>query len=156
MEPKNTPGGVDFARAVAFYPGCRVPLETGRWASRVPLMVLIGATNDWTPAAPCADLAAQAKTQGEKVDIVVYPDAYHDFDQPDLPVHTVDGLAFTANGGGSTQYRDKSRGSRGRHQACRRFSRALKGSHPAKKDAAPCLPFGNETQAASLQLGTCH
>lgn len=100
VEPKNAPDGVDFARAIAFYPGCRVPLETGRWASRMPLMVLIGAADDWTPAAPCSDLAAKAKADGEQVDIVVYPDAYHDFDHPDLPVHIVDDLAFTANGGG--------------------------------------------------------
>ena len=67
----------------------------------MPLLVLIGADDDWTPAAPCADLAAKAKAQGEKVDIVVYPHAYHDFDHPDLPAHTVDGLAFTANGSSS-------------------------------------------------------
>jgi dienelactone hydrolase len=67
----------------------------------MPLLVLIGADDDWTPAAPCADLAAKAKAQGEKVDIVVYPQAYHDFDHPDLPAHTVDGLAFTANGSSS-------------------------------------------------------
>ncbi|HEY8006884.1 MAG TPA: dienelactone hydrolase family protein [Methylocella sp.] len=101
VEPNNAPDGVDFARAIAFYPGCRVPLEHGRWASRMPLLVLIGADDDWTPAAPCADLAAKAKAQGEKVDIVVYPHAYHDFDHPDLPAHTVDGLAFTANGSSS-------------------------------------------------------
>jgi dienelactone hydrolase len=101
VEPKNAPGGVDFARAIAFYPGCRLPLESGRWASRRPLLVLIGAADDWTPAAPCEALAAEAKAQGEAVDIVVYPGAYHDFDHPALPFHTGDGLAFTANGGGS-------------------------------------------------------
>ncbi len=34
------------------------------------------------------------------MDIVVYPGAYHDVDHPDLPLHIVEGLAFTANGGG--------------------------------------------------------
>jgi dienelactone hydrolase len=101
VEPKNAPEGVDFARAAAFYPGCRTPLQTGRWRSRLPLLILIGADDDWTPAAPCADLAAQAEAAGENVDIIIYPKAYHDFDHPDLPVHVVEGLAFTANGGGA-------------------------------------------------------
>jgi dienelactone hydrolase len=33
--------------------------------------------------------------------IVVYPDAYHDFDHPKLAVHETADLAFTAAGGGS-------------------------------------------------------
>ena len=104
VQPRNSPtkanGGVDFARAIAFYPGCRTPLETGRWRTRLPLLVLIGAADDWTPAAPCSDLIAEAKSKGEPAEIVVYPDAYHDFDHPDLPVHVLEGLAFTADGEG--------------------------------------------------------
>jgi dienelactone hydrolase len=95
---KNAPSaGPDFARAIGFYPGCRVPLESGTWQTRMPLLILIGEADDWTPAAPCKDLVAGA---GAKARIVTYPDAYHDFDHPDLPVHTVDHLAFTATGSG--------------------------------------------------------
>ena len=101
VEPKHKPSGhPDFAKAVAFYPGCRVPLETGVWRTRLPLLVLIGAADDWTAAAPCADLVAAAKASGASADIVIYPSAYHDFDHPNLPVHTIDGLAFTASGTG--------------------------------------------------------
>ncbi len=100
VEPQRAPAGADFARAIAFYPGCRTPLESGRWRTRLPLLVLIGAIDDWTPAEPCAALVAQAKARGEPAEIVTYADAYHDFDHPDLPVHTVAGLAFTADGGG--------------------------------------------------------
>jgi dienelactone hydrolase len=100
VEPKNKPAGAaDFARAIAFYPGCRTPLETGRWSARVPLTILIGASDDWTPAAPCVDLGAAAKAAGESVEVVTYPGAYHDFDHPDLPLHTLSGLAFTGEGG---------------------------------------------------------
>jgi dienelactone hydrolase len=95
---KNAPStGPDFVRAIGFYPGCRVPLESGTWQTRMPLLILIGEADDWTPAAPCKDLVASA---GGKARIVTYPDAYHDFDHPDLPVHTVDHLAFTATGTG--------------------------------------------------------
>ena len=101
VEPKKAPHGADFVRAIAFYPGCRLPLESGRWRSRLPLLVLIGAADDWTPAAPCLTLVEQAKAAGENVDIVAYPGAYHDFDHPDLPVHEIKGLAFTGSGSGA-------------------------------------------------------
>jgi len=90
----------DFVKAVAFYPGCRVPAEHGDWHARLPLMILIGAADDWTPAAPCEALAAAAVKAGEPVSITVYPGAYHDFDHPDLSVHVTSGLAYTANGNG--------------------------------------------------------
>ena len=101
VEPKHAPrSGVDFAKAVAFYPGCRVPLETGQWKTRLPLLILIGTADDWTAAAPCVDLTTAAKSNSLPVDIVTYPNAYHDFDHPNLPIHTIDGLAFTASGTG--------------------------------------------------------
>jgi dienelactone hydrolase len=93
-------GRPDFAKAVAFYPGCRAPAERGTWHTRLSLMILIGAVDDWTPAAPCKSLAETAGAAGEPVSITVYPDAYHDFDHPNLPVHVIDGLAFTANSNG--------------------------------------------------------
>jgi dienelactone hydrolase len=99
--PKNAADRGDFARAIAFYPGCRVPLEKGRWASRIPLLILIGEADDWTPAAPCKALVEEASAHGEPVQIKTYADAYHDFDHPHLPVHVVDQLAFTASGKGS-------------------------------------------------------
>jgi len=34
------------------------------------------------------------------VSIIIYPGAYHDFDHPDLPIHEIEALAFTANGNG--------------------------------------------------------
>ncbi|WP_020174626.1 dienelactone hydrolase family protein [Methyloferula stellata] len=101
IAPKNVPAKGDFARAIAFYPGCRVPLENGRWHARLPLLILMGEADDWTPVAPCKTLAEEAAAQGEKVQIKTYPDAYHDFDHPNLPVHVVEHLAFTASGGGS-------------------------------------------------------
>jgi dienelactone hydrolase len=94
-------GRPDFARAVAFYPGCRPVVERGSWHARLPLLILIGEADDWTPAEPCKALAEAAKAAGDPVSIVTYPGAYHDFDHPDLPVRTHDGLAYTAGGGGT-------------------------------------------------------
>ena len=86
----------DFTRAVALYPGCRTLVEHGNWRSRLPLLILIGASDDWTPAARCNALAQQAAN----VSIVLYPGAYHDFDYPDMPLRTRSGLAYTADRSG--------------------------------------------------------
>src|SRR5262249_4862874 len=103
VEPRRAgkDGKPDFAAAVAFYPGCRVPGESGRWRSRLRLLVLIGGADDWTPAAPCEALVAAARADGDDVSIVGYPGAYHAFDHPDLPGRVVRGLAYTGNGSGA-------------------------------------------------------
>ena len=84
------PHGVDFARAVAFYPGCNVIARQG-YAPRLPVTILHGLADDWTAAAPCRAL------QG--VDFVGYPGAYHDFDHPHLALRKRK-AAFSANGSG--------------------------------------------------------
>ena len=79
----------DFRAAVAFYPAsCNVRRQGARWASAVPLLVLIGDGDVWTPAAPCRAVM-DAATSGTSVTMQVYAGAYHDFDWPDLPVHEV-------------------------------------------------------------------
>lgn len=93
-------GKPDFARAVAFYPGCRVQAETRSFNARLPLLILIGEADDWTPAAPCETLARLASGQGDAVEIRTYPNAFHDFDHPDRALTTHSGLAFTGSGTG--------------------------------------------------------
>ena len=78
-----------------------MPLESGRWRARLPLLILIGAADDWTPAPPCQALAAAGAAAGDRVSITVYPGAYHDFDHPNLPVRVVKGLAFAGSGNGT-------------------------------------------------------
>lgn len=77
--------GKGFAAAVAFYPGCTS--RNKRAASfhpYAPLLLLIGESDDWTPAAPCQALAESVAARGEPMHIVTYPDTYHDFDSPAL------------------------------------------------------------------------
>ncbi len=62
--------------AVAFYPGCEAELAR-HYAATGSTLLLVGEKDDWTPAAPCVELAA-APGSGTKV--IVYPDAYHGFD----------------------------------------------------------------------------
>ena len=65
------------AFAIAFYPGCEADLRRG-FESRTRLLMLVGESDDWTPAAPCHELARVA--QGVAPDIEVYAGAYHGFD----------------------------------------------------------------------------
>ncbi len=83
--------------AVAFYPACTRTLKNASWRPAVPLLILIGAADDWTPPAPCQALAARNKN----IKIILYPGAYHDFDVPRDPVHILTGLPFTKNGDGA-------------------------------------------------------
>ncbi|HEY7646033.1 MAG TPA: dienelactone hydrolase family protein [Hyphomicrobiales bacterium] len=95
-------GKPPFAKAIAFYPGCRSPLQKGGWKTATPLLILIGEADDWTPMQPCKDLAEQASRTGSApVSIVTYPGAYHDFDHPSLKVHSNEDLAYTGSGSGS-------------------------------------------------------
>jgi dienelactone hydrolase len=90
-----------FARAVAFYPGCRAMAERGTFGSGMPLLILVGDIDDWTGAEPCRALAAQARAKGgSSVEVVAYPGAHHDFDHPDMPLRTRRGLAYTTSGTG--------------------------------------------------------
>ncbi len=99
VRPKDTPKPEtpDFRAAVAFYPGCTSIADKGDWATRMPLLILMGEADDWTPAKPCKTLAA-ANPDGVK--LILYPGAYHDFDNEAQPLHELHGLAFTANGDG--------------------------------------------------------
>ena len=93
----------DLARAIAFYPGCRAQAESSSFRTRLPLLIMIGDADDWTPAAPCKALAEAAWARGEAIDLKLYPGAYHDFDHPGRPVTERRDLAFTADGSGTAR-----------------------------------------------------
>jgi dienelactone hydrolase len=70
-----------FAAAVGIYPGGCPSLAYER-AIR-PVLILIGANDDWTPARFCEAMAQNMRAQGADVSIIVYPDAVHYFDVED-------------------------------------------------------------------------
>lgn len=73
-------GQPSFRAFIPFYPYCN-PVFPERNRVSAPVRIHIGAADDWTPAKPCAELAASLKASGQDVAITVYPDAYHKFDQ---------------------------------------------------------------------------
>lgn len=99
VRPKDKPkaGSPDFRAAIAFYPGCTAMTKKDDWATRVPLLIVMGDADDWTPAKPCKELA---DANPDKVKLILYPGAYHDFDNEAQKLHELHGLAYTANDNG--------------------------------------------------------
>lgn len=77
--------GAPFQAAVAFYPGCGTrAARADAFHPNAPTLILMGESDDWTPAAPCKALAQSVSARGEPLGLITYHDAYHDFDNPAL------------------------------------------------------------------------
>jgi len=68
-----------FKVAAAFYPPCE---NLGAAELAIPTLILVGELDDVTPAADCERLAKAQPGDGADVKLVVYPGAYHLFDDP--------------------------------------------------------------------------
>jgi dienelactone hydrolase len=89
-----------FVASIGVYPG-GCPSLTYEQAMR-PVLILVGANDDWTPAGFCQAMV-QNMRQGGDVSIIVYPDAVHYFDVEDqrrVFLDNVDNLEKP--GGGAT------------------------------------------------------
>jgi dienelactone hydrolase len=77
-EPGTTRGDLKPAilGAIAIYPYC---IRTSQ-PFRVPLLVLIGDADDWTPMSLCESMADEIAANSAPVDLVVYPGATHSYD----------------------------------------------------------------------------
>lgn len=80
------PAGQPAFRAfLPFYPNCNASYPERHQVS-APVRIHAGEADDWTPARPCAELAASLRASGQDVQIEVYPGAHHAFDVPGLPL----------------------------------------------------------------------
>jgi dienelactone hydrolase len=68
-----------FQLVVAIYPHC-IPDRT----FNLPVMILIGERDDWASAAQCRKLEAHNREKEKKLNLVVYPNAFHSFDKPSV------------------------------------------------------------------------
>jgi dienelactone hydrolase len=67
--------------AVAFYPGCTRFNRLQDYSLAVPLLVMAGEADDWTPASACVSLRERLATRpGAPMELEVYPDSHHGFD----------------------------------------------------------------------------
>jgi dienelactone hydrolase len=85
-----------FAAAIVFYPGrCAAVLRASGWHSSSPLLLQLGAADNYTPPQPCMELASRAKARGsDDVDVDLYAGAYHLFDHPSMPAHPFTRIVF--------------------------------------------------------------
>ncbi len=79
--------------AVAYYPSCSQRFDRD---VAVPLLILIGDKDDWTPAEDCRRLQAAGFTRPALVETVYYPNARHSFDNParDRTVTVANGKSY--------------------------------------------------------------
>ena len=88
---------VSIRAFIMFYPSCggltKLPGST-------PILMLLGAKDDWALAAPCEALAKSATAAGRSVTAVVYPNARHHFDGAEVRRLTI--VADARGGRGAT------------------------------------------------------
>lgn len=76
-----------FAAAVAMYPGC-LNLSRTSYTPLAPLLLEVGAKDDWTPATYCRQLVETARKNGGNAELDAYSNAHHGFDEPTGKLHT--------------------------------------------------------------------
>lgn len=67
-----------FQAAVAYYPLCSKPAP-----ANVPILVLVGGKDTWTPASLCQEYL-EKRSPSVAMQLSVFPDSHHLFDHPDI------------------------------------------------------------------------
>jgi dienelactone hydrolase len=75
------PRDLNFKAAAAFYPPCANQADV---SLAIPTLILIGGSDEVTPAADCERLARHQSGLGSGFKLVVYPGVQHLFDDPGL------------------------------------------------------------------------
>ena len=84
---------LSFAAHLALYPPCFVA-PTNLSFSKAPIHILIGAADNWTPAAPCEELVKLLESTND-IGVTVYENAHHGYDSK-IPVQeNENGYSFT-------------------------------------------------------------
>lgn len=79
--------GPDFRAAIAYYPLCNdVVSRIDTYLPRIPVLIQIGADDDWTDPEPCRSLVSGTRSRGGEMFLDVYSQSYHLFDAPNTPV----------------------------------------------------------------------
>ena len=73
-------GNRGFTAAVAFYPHC------ASFRPYAPTLVLAGEKDTWNPPNACLALAGEQDKEAAFLQVKIYPDAYHSFDAPAMPL----------------------------------------------------------------------
>jgi dienelactone hydrolase len=78
-------GALRAKAAVAFYPNCgQFTTSHVAYKPNAPLLILMGQEDDWAPPSACTELSEKSAPGNVKLNI--YPDSYHEFDAPGMPM----------------------------------------------------------------------
>ena len=145
VDSRTREGRGSYAALVAYYPWCEAAWA---YALRSPVMILIGAEDDWTPASRCTALHTLTEIAAPDVELEVYPDAHHSFDLPMRGPFYVEGMngRFHTVAGNPAARRDS------QTRMLTFFAKHLDGPYPATASegavAAGNAGFGNFLRAA--------
>jgi dienelactone hydrolase len=85
LAAKPARGTLQIKAGVAFYPSCGQFDPRTIYKPSAPVLILMGEEDDWSPVAACDTLTKKADPTLVKLN--VYPDSYHEFDAPGMPLH---------------------------------------------------------------------
>ena len=83
---------LSFAAHLAFYPPCFINPENLSF-TKAPIHILIGESDNWTPAKPCINLVEKL-SEKTNISITTYPEAHHGFDSEEPVVWNEKGYSF--------------------------------------------------------------
>lgn len=89
LKPDQSPG---LQGGIVFYPGCWDFLQQkgkGQYLAGAPVTILQGEADDWTRYENCQQLLERSQDSVYPVSLQLYPEAYHDFDDPEQRVRTL-------------------------------------------------------------------
>ena len=92
LAEKLAPEGERFAGHLAFYPGAFMWPEEMRW-SNSPILTLIGAEDDYTPASLIEELSLAINENGGCSKVITYPNSHHSFDSVDPVIFVPNAIA---------------------------------------------------------------
>jgi dienelactone hydrolase len=92
MGAPGRPQTGNFKAAVAFYPGCFFQMKDTTWTPAAPTLILIGLSDDWTPAPLCQSLVDRLTGNPIPITMHGYPDTHHAFDAPNLALRVRTGV----------------------------------------------------------------
>ena len=85
LAAKQPRGGLQIKGGIAFYPSCAQIDSRVAYKPSAPVLILMGDEDDWAPVTACNALVAKADPSMVKLN--VYPNSYHEFDAPGMPIH---------------------------------------------------------------------
>ncbi len=102
LSGKPEDSAASAVRAVVLvYPDCALADALGpRLAVRQPILLAMGALDDWTPVSQCRAVMERVVRGGDLVETKIYDGAHHSFDALGLPVRYLSGVGNRSKPGG--------------------------------------------------------